>query len=448
MKFQNRKKELNELEEILDRDKFQLVIIYGRRRVGKTELILQATKNKKRLYYLAVGENNLERFYKASLSNLPEISKLKEDYEILFDHLKNKVEVIILDEFQEMIKEDANILNLLQSIADNILKSSSLKLFLVGSSVSIITSKVLDYASPLYGRRSASLKLKPLDFFDFAQFFPGQNLKEQIEIYSFADGIPYYLNMIELPFWNWIANEFQKKSTIFLDEIDFLMRYEFTRPGTYKSILEAIAFGNNTLNEIKMYIKSKRTDISPYLKNLIEVDMITREVPITENVNSRRGRYFLKDHFLQFWFRFIYPNLSSIEEGVFEIELIQKQYPAYLGPIFEDIIKNLLIRASDLLEFTKIGRWWWKDHEIDLLALNQLNKVVTFIECKWQKNVNAKRIMKNLIKKTEHVDWYSKERQENFMIFARSFYQTLTEYKGKNVKCYDLDDIERITKKR
>ncbi|MHA1149146.1 MAG: ATP-binding protein [Promethearchaeota archaeon] len=443
MEFKNRKREIKELNDILNKKSFQFIIIYGRRRVGKTELILHTTKSQNRLYYLAVGENNLERFYRMCESRFDDISKLKMDYEVLFQELKDKVDVIILDEFQNMISEDTKIVNLFQAIIDTQLQKSKLKLLFIGSSVSMIVSNILTHSSPLYGRRTGSIKLKAIDFFDLRNYFSDINLQELVEIYGFADGIPYYLNEITPPFWSWLSAELNRTSTIFKDEVDFLMKYEFTKPSTYKLILEAVSQGKTKINEIKDFINLRRTDISPYLKTLIDVDMVFREVPITENVASRHGRYYLKDNFLRFWFRFIYPNLSALEEGTFNIELIKQEYSSYLGKVFEDIVKNIIIRAK-LIKFTKIGRWWWKDNEIDLVALDDPSNTITFIECKWQEQVNAKKIVSRLIEKTTHVRWKLENRNEVFAVFAKSFSKTINIINDFPVICFSLEDLDEI----
>ena len=197
IQFKNRKKELYELKKILESNNFELVIIYGRRRIGKTALVLEATKKYNRLYFLATEENNLERFYDLCMKKFPEVRKLKKSYEILFDFLKDKVDVIIIDEFQNMIKENKNIVSIFQIIVDDILVNTKIKLFLLGSSVSMITSKVLSYKSPLYGRRTASLNLKKIKFKDLKEFFPKASFEELIKIYGFADGIPFYLIKID-----------------------------------------------------------------------------------------------------------------------------------------------------------------------------------------------------------------------------------------------------------
>lgn len=447
IQFKNRKNEINEIKEVLGSKKHEFVIIYGRRRIGKTELILKATEKKKRIYYLAVKEKNLERFYNICLKHYGEIAKLKKDWEILFEFLKDKVETIIIDEFQNLIQEDENILNIFQSIEDLILKGSKLKLFLLGSSISIITSKVLDYKSPLYGRRTGSFELTAVSFFDLIKFFPKIKIKKLIEIFGFADGIPNYLIKIDKEFWSWLKEEIEKKRTFLRDEVTFLMRYEFEDLSTYRLILEAIANGKTKLNEIKNFIKVKRTDISPYLSNLIEVKMIKRTVPITENIKSRKGRYYLCDNFLKFWFKYIYPNLSSIEEGIFDFNTIKRDYNCYLGYIFEEISKQYLIRKK-IFDYSKIGRWWHKDKEIDILALNEKTKQILFCECKWKDKVNVEKILKKLKEKAKYVNWNNEKRKEYYAVFAKSFSKRLDEWQGRKVYCFDLDNIEKVLNKR
>lgn len=431
MEFKNRKHELNVINDILNSNKFEFLIIYGRRRIGKTELILNATKNKKSLYYFSVGENNLERFYSLCNNFDNNTKKLKKDYEILIDYLKNEIEVLIIDEFQNLIKEDKNILNLFQYIIDSKLKNSKFKLILLGSSVSMISSKVLSYQSPLYGRKTYSMKLNSINFFDLKLFYPKKNIKELIEIYGFADGIPYYLIKIDKPFWKFIQSELIEKQFL-KDEVDFIMKYEFEDSSTYKLILEAIANGKNKLNEIKDFMKVARTDLSPYLRNLIDVDLIKREVPITENINSRQGRYFIKDNFLKFWFKYIYPNQSLIEQRAFNIDLIKKNYNNYLGNVFEEICKQYLIK-NKIIQFNKIGRWWHKEDEIDIVAFN--DKEILFCECKYKENVNPLEILKKLEEKSKKIEH---NKNQIFVIFAKSFSKIISKYNEKKVYCFDL----------
>ena len=443
IQFKDRKKERQELDEVLNSKTFEFIVIYGRRRIGKTELILKATENKKRIYYLAIGAKNLERFYNICIGHYPQVSKLKMDWEVLFDFLKDNAETVVIDEFQNMIQEDANILNIFQSVTDTILKDSPLKLFLLGSSISVMTSKVLDHKSPLYGRKTGSLELKSVSFFDLKEFFPKAGMEELVEIYGFADGVPYYLVRIDRSFWLWLKDEVEKERGFLKDEVDFLMRYEFEDVSTYKLILEAIAHGKTKLNEIKNYMNVKRTDISPYLRNFIEVGMIKREVPITENVRSRLGRYYISDNFLKFWFRYIYPNVSSIEEGIFDIDIIKGDYNRYLGHIFEDVSKQFLIKERDkIFKFSKIGKWWHKEREIDIVSLDESTEEIMFIECKWQ-DLSAKqvdKILAELKEKSKFVRWNDDTRKEQFAIIAKHI-KDKDKLRKKGVLVFDLADF-------
>ncbi|OYT53112.1 MAG: hypothetical protein B6U72_06840 [Candidatus Altiarchaeales archaeon ex4484_2] len=441
IQFRDRVEELKELKDVLDSDRFELTVIYGRRRIGKTELILSATENRKRIYYLAVGERNLERFYQHCLRHLPEVSRLRMDWETLFEFLKNNVEVIIIDEFQNLIREDENILHILQSITDSTLRDSQIKMFLLGSSVSMMTSKVLSYRSPLYGRRTGSMELKAIPFFELNKFFPGYGIKELIEIYGLADGIPLYLIKIDKRFWPWLREEITRGRSFLRDEVDFIMRYEFEDVSTYKLILEAIAHGKTRVNEIKDFMNVRRTDISPYLRNLLEVRMIQRTIPVTEKTTSRKGRYYLSDNFLKFWFRYIYPNMSAIEEGIYDIKQIKADYNSYLGPVFENVARQFLIKErKNIFDFNQIGRWWHKDNEIDLIALNEQTKKALFCECKWKENINPGKILNELRIKSGDFRWHNSERTEYHALFAKSFKEKIN---TPNTMLFDLKDLEK-----
>jgi len=402
-------------------------------------LVLKATENKRRIYYLGVGQRNLERFYNVCVQQYPEVSRLKIDWEVLFEFLKTRADVVIIDEVQNLIQEDINILNIFQSVTDLILKGSTLKLILVGSSVSVMTSKILSYKSPLYGRKTDSLELRAVPFFELSRFFPDSDIEERVEIYGFADGIPYYLVQIDKKFWQWLQDEMRRERFL-RDEVDFLMRYEFKDVGTYKLILEAIAYGKTKLKEIKDFIGVKRTDISPYLRNLAEVKMIKRVLPVTENIKSRRGQYYLSDNFLKFWFRYIYPNLSSIEEGIFDVDIIRDDYNSYLGHVFEEVCRQFLVKnVENFFSFTKIGKWWYKDKEIDIVAFNRSTKEILFAECKWKDEVNSKKVLADLEEKSEYVNFFKKSRRSHFVVFAKSFSK-----RSRNCLCYDLKDLERM----
>ncbi|MCD6372619.1 MAG: ATP-binding protein [Thermococcus sp.] len=410
--FVDRAEELKAIKERLSRDGFELIVIYGRRRVGKTRLVLEAIKEFPHVYYLAVEGDNLRHFKETAERVFPEVRYAREDWEALLHTLRDKI--IVIDEFPNLIKEDPGVLSVFQRAIDTDLSSSNTKLILLGSSLSMMTEKVLSYKSPLYGRRTGSIKLKPLKFFHLGEFFPRASWEELVEVYGMTDGIPFYIAQVRLPFWEWLEGELKNPVSFFRDEVDFLLRYEFTETRTYRRILEAIALGKTTPKEIRDFTGMRHSEITPYLRNLIETGLVLREVPITEKPSSKRGRYYVADNFLAFWFRFVYPNLSLIEEGIFDVSEIQQSYNHYLGPVFEKIARQFLIELSRSgklpFRFTKVGKWWRKGEEIDLVALNERERKALFVETKWKElsKREARGILSDLERKAELVgldDW-------------------------------------------
>jgi len=406
-RFIDREEELRSIRERLGSPRFELIVVYGRRRVGKTRLVLEAVKGTRHVYYLAVEGDNLRHFRRVASLVVPELRFVREDWEAYFNFLRDLV--IVIDEFPNLIREDPGVVSVFQRIVDTVLQGTRTKLILVGSSVSMMTSRVLSYRSPLYGRRTASLRLGPMGFFEIRGFFPGAGWEELVEIYGFADGIPFYLERVSTPFWDWLGRELARPDSFLRDELDFMLRYEFVEVATYKKILEAIAMGRNTPKEIREYTGLRHSDITPYLRNLIEVGLVRREVPVTESERSKKGRYYISDNFTAFWLRYIQPNLSAIEEGVFSIDTIRSDYPNYLAWVFEKIARQFLVRLNKQgrlpLRFTKIGRWWHRGEEVDIVALDPAGKKALLVEVKWSKlsERDAARIIARLEAKAEKI---------------------------------------------
>src|SRR3972149_11160153 len=190
--FVDRKTECEELKRVLDARGFAFAVLYGRMRIGKTRLLLESLKGRNHVYYLAVEKENLRYFSAAVIQKFPKAKNLKEDWEVLLDFLKDNAAVLVIDEFQNLVKEDKTVLSLFQRAIDTNLKNSELKLVALGSSVSMITSELLQYRSPLYGRRTYTKKVGAMSFLSVKGFFSEASAEELAEIYGFADGIPFY----------------------------------------------------------------------------------------------------------------------------------------------------------------------------------------------------------------------------------------------------------------
>jgi AAA+ ATPase superfamily predicted ATPase len=404
MVFADRERELKALEQRFSSDNFEFVVIYGRRRIGKTSLILEALKDKEHVYYLATeAKNNLAKFKRTVEAIFPSVRHVREDWESLLLALKDKV--IVFDEFPYLIKEDSSIVSVFQKIVDS-LRDSKTKLVVLGSSISMMEDDVLSYRSPLYGRRTGSIRLGELKFSDLRHF--GFDLIEAVRVYGFSGGVPYYITKVNTPFYGWINWELKKADSFIKDEVDFLLKYEFSEIATYKEILFAISLGKNTLGEIRDFVKVKG-EVSSYIRKLQRIGLVIKEIPVTEGITSKRGRYRIADNFTNFWFRFVYPNLSMIEEALYELP--KRDYEAYLGRVFERIAEEYV---KEKYTVNKIGRFWWKDIEIDLLALGGENVAG---ECKWSENVNPKELLHALKQKLKAVG----VEVDRFILFAKSF---------------------------
>jgi len=453
-KFVNRREELCILERCYKRRGFEFVVITGRRRVGKSRLLEEFLKNKPSIYLLCENRPyfyNLRKFSKiiSEYFNLPEVTlnSLRDCFELITKIYKEgKKLVIVIDEFSYLVKQNSEVVAEMQSIVDEILKDKNIMLVLSGSAVSLMQKELLTYSSPLYGRTTANIFLKPLSFDYLSEWFPKNRVEELIKIFSVADGIPKYLEFFEgRDVEKEIKENFFNPHSFLFREMIQIISEELRNTGLYISILEAISKGKNKVVEIANYAYIKASEVTSYLNILQNIGLVKRIVPLF----GKKGIYDIADNYTRFWFNFVSPHYSEIEEGFADNALndFEKNFNLYLGRIFENLILRL-IRSGFVklpISFTKIGRWWHKDNEIDIVALNESTKQILFAECKWQSNVNAKKITKELAEKSKYVDWCNEERKEYFAIFAKSFSKKIDEYKGRKVFCYDLRDLERIS---
>ena len=462
-KFVNRTEELSFLEERYKNKNFEFFVIYGRRRVGKTELIKNFLKDKEHIYFLcdkSGTERNVQRFKKSIAEFLKEPIIESNDLEEIFSYLAKKIKnkiIIVLDEFSYLTEKDSAISSVFQVICDEILKKENIFLILCGSSISMMEEGVLSYKSPLYGRKTAHIKLLPIKFKHFKEFFPSNEIEKNIEFYAILDGIPFYLEKFndKISLLKNIDEQMLSKKGQFYEEIDFLLREELREPDVYKTILDAIASGKTKVVDIANKSRIKVQDIDKYLKTLIRLGIIKKENPITE-VKSKKSSYLIDDNFFNFSFLFLEPNKSKIEIGELESteEKIKIEFSAFVGKKFERLIKNEILPLINIIDIQKIGKWWGykrennerKVIEIDIVALNEKTKEILFVECKWKEKVNALGIINELAGKSKYVNWYNETRRESYAIFAKSFDKKIEEFNGKKVYCFNLKDIENCLK--
>jgi hypothetical protein len=460
--FLDRKRELSLLRDRYQSGKAEFVVIYGRRRVGKTELIDQFIRGCKNGVRLLAREESkalqLSRFA-AKLGEFFQDEFLKKtpfaDWDGLFEYLSKKVNgrtIIAVDEFPYLIKEDRALPSILQDYWDNKLKNSKIFLLLCGSSISMMESKVLGHRSPLYGRRTGQLLIKPLRFIHILDYVG--DLENAIEFYSVFGGTPAYVMETDPKrdiFAN-IAEKILREDSFIYRDVEFVLRQELVEPRYYFSILLSIARGNHRMGLIANDTGLSKSIVNKYLSVLSDLQLVYHIVPVTESYRGKKGLWFLSDNLFDFWFRFVNPYIDDIERGRSGFILddhIRPFFNEYISRHFELIVQEFLeeMNVKSLLHsrFTKIGRWWHKDEEIDVVALNEQKKEILFAECKWQEKIDARKVLHELKEKAKHVDWNSKKRKEHYAIFAKGFRERIEE---ENVSLFNLEDLEKIWRTR
>ncbi|AMM55017.1 ATP-binding protein [Pyrococcus kukulkanii] len=436
--FVDRKRELEELEKSWESDKPELIVIYGRRRVGKTALALKAFEDKPVIYFLA-DEREIDENLKEFRSKIAEffkdeiLARSNLDWIELFKYVGNKGKVVlIIDELPYLVESYKAFPSLLQKAWDLYLQHSKVKLVLIGSSVSMM-EKLLGRKSPLYGRRTIQIKLRPLKYFHVKEFFPKYSEEDAIRVYGVVDGIPLYLKQFtdELSFWDNIRYNFLRKESFLYTEAEFLLRQEFREPRRYFSILKAISMGNTKFGEIVNATSLDKSTVSKYLDNLEEIHVVRKLYPAFEPEKRRNLRYEITDNYFKFWFRFIYPNRELIERELEEEALgkIREGFDHYMGGVFEEVARDFLWSK---FRFDAGGPWWRKEEEIDFVGVK--GNTAYFFEVKWSrlKVSEVHKILESLEEKAEKVNVKAKEKK--FGVVAK-------EFKRKEGLMFDLKDM-------
>ena len=452
--FVDREKELKILEDRYASGKAELIPIYGRRRIGKTELIKHFVKGRPHFYFLAKKKrltDEMERFRLRASETMNIFIPEVKTWEGIFEHiLKSGKErlVVIIDEFPFWIEKDASIVSDFQHLWDEFLKDKDIVLILCGSYVSIMENYVLGYKSPLYGRRTAQIEVDKLGFWEFVKFFPKWNLEEIIMAYGALDGIPFYIEKFDLDksFLENIKNNFWKSGSVLNREAEFLLSQELREVEVYLSIMRSIFEGASKLNEIATKSHVEVTNINKYLKVLIDLKFISTESPVLVSRPKRKNFvYKIADNFFNFWLSYVYPFKDDIE--IKEIEhlkmFFQKDYSRYMGFVFETVCRQAIPRLNIPLKPTKTGRWWHKDKEIDLVCLDENRKEALFVECKWAdlKEKGARKVLEELKEKSKFVEWQRKK--EYFGLIGKKVLGK-ENLKKEGFFVFDLEDFEKV----
>lgn len=435
--FVNRLAELDLLEKRFTSDKAEFFVLYGRRRVGKTELLARFCQGKRALFF--VSDLGSEISMRSAFSQLindtlfgPEqMDAVYSNWEAVFKALGNASKtdrlVVVLDEFPYLITTYPPVASILQKAWDQTLKNTKIMLILCGSYIGMMEESVLSYKAPLYGRRTAQYLLEPLQFKDARLLFADFSPEDQVRAYAIYGGTPAYLQTIDSKkaLDENIVDDILSRGSYLYDEVRFILQQELREPRNYFAILQAIAAGKTKLNEIKL--ATGLDGATAYLDTLQQLHLVERIVPVTTSQpqKSRRGIYRLKDHYLRFWFRFVHPNRSQLERSGSRLVLENQVLPEidhFASLAFEDICQQYfwLEGLSGNLPFQPInsGRWWNNSEEIDLVVLGEEEAIL--VECKWSSKPVGMNILANLERKAAIIQGDLGNKKIYFALCSRS----------------------------
>ncbi|MBL8860313.1 MAG: ATP-binding protein [Planctomycetes bacterium] len=374
--FLGRDSDLQVLDELDSSGKPELFVLYGRRRVGKTELLQQFCRTRRAVYFLAAQvreKDNLRAFRDALTDGIDDPLAANIEFPdwgaaltFAAERAKDERLVVVLDEFPYLCDATKGMPSLIQRFWDTRGKHSQLMLVLCGSQVSFMEREVLAERSPLFGRRTAQKRLEPLAPIEALPFFPKWKMKDRVLAFAILGGMPAYLRRFDdsRSLLENISRECLRPQGYLFDEVSFLLRTELSNPATYNSILAAIARGSEKVGDIALDVGIDSTTANKYLTTLRELSLVEREVPITDPdpLRSRRGTYRVADRFVAFHFRHIQQHAALVHAGrgarVLE-EFIQPDFERLYDEARTDfVLSHLRTTASDLIgeEIVEVGR--------------------------------------------------------------------------------------------
>lgn len=366
--FVGRQKELGVLEELADSSHPELYVLFGRRRVGKTELLQQFCRRRRAVYFLGAEvreKDNLRAFRDALAEGLEDPLAASVEFrdwtsalQFVGERAKDERIVLVLDEFPYLCESSPSLPSEIQRFWDTRAKKTHLMLVLCGSQVSFMEQEVLGERSPLFGRRTAQRRLEPLAPSDALTFFPKWALRDRVLAYAILGGMPAYLRRFEDQRTlqeNLLRECFRPEGYLF-DEVQFLLRSELSNPSTYNSLLAAVARDIDKVGDIALSVGVDSTHANKYLSTLRELRLVDRDVPLTDPdpLRSRKGTYRIADRFLAFHFRHIHPHASLIQAGRGGRVLEEFVEPDF-GRLFDDaavdfVIEHLRSHAAEVLD--------------------------------------------------------------------------------------------------
>ena len=455
--FIGREREVAALDRLYESNKFEFAVIYGRRRVGKTALINHFIDNKEAIYFMGVESNekqNLENFsksiieYSSGIEAETSFLSFQAALEYVFKLAEKKRFILAIDEYPYVARSSKSLASTLQLLIDKYKDTSQLMLILCGSSMSYMEDEVLAYKSPLYGRRTAQMKIFPFSFDEACRYLKNYSDEDKALAYGIVGGTPQYLLQMDdrLSIEDNIKNTYLNPISFLYEEPTNLLKQEVREPAIYMAIITAIAVGASRMSDISNKVGEDSNICANYLKSLINLGIVKKETPYGEKT-SRKSIYSIEDNMFRFWYRFVPNNNSVIMRGAADIvyRRIEPQLSEYMGAVFEEICKqylwNLLLNGNSPVEFSELGRWWGNDPiekkqtEIDIMG-EQDKQTALFGECKWTNEKVDLGVLETLIKRSNLFSYVN----VHLYLFSKSGFT-----KGCIDKANELGNVSLVT---
>lgn len=441
--FIGRQYELSVLEDTYKKSGFQMTVVYGRRRIGKSRLITEFIKNKRASYFVA-SQSTLEDNVKKWSAQV--VSDLAPDMEgVFFDDLegffrfvgnvaKNERVILALDEIPYMAEGDESFLSRFQVAIDTVLSGKNIYLIICGSAISFMEREILSEKSPLFGRRTNQIFLKPFDYLDSAKFVPKYGFEEKAIVYGVTGGVAKYLTLFDdsLSLDENLINNFFKPSGYLYEEPLNLLTQEFRTINTYNTVIEVCAGGANKVNEIADKAHVSTATLSYVLKGLCTIGVIAKVTPMTEKKNTKKTAYEITDGMYQFWYSFIPAAKAAIEMNrgdIFYENYVKSKLHSFMGSVFEEMCRHYVL-CSGLdgklkCLVTNVGRWWGPGHDrkptdIDVVGIDDAGKKAVIGECKFKNEVIDKEVCEALMDRRGLID--KRYEEVEYLFFSLSGY--------------------------
>lgn len=400
------------------------------------------------------GAQNLENFSKSIMefgTGIPvemAFVSFQAALEYIFQLAEKERLILAIDEYPYVARSSKSFASTLQLLIDQYKDRSKLMLILCGSSMSYMEDHVLSYKAPLYGRRTAQMKILPFEFEEVCRYYKNFSNEDKALAYGIVGGTPQYLLQMDdkKSIEENIKNTFLNPISFLFEEPENLLKQEVREPALYNAIITAIATGASRMSEISTKVGEDTSVCVSYLKNLMGLGLVRKVTPYGEKT-SRKSIYFIDDNMFRFWYRFVPQNSSAIARGAVDVAYrrIEPYLSDYMGKVFEEICKQylwkLLLTGKSPVEFKELGRWWGTDSsvhsqvEIDIMG-EQDQDTALFAECKWTNEKVDTGVLEKLAEKSRLFHY----RNIRLYLFAKSGFT-----KGCEDRAKEMGNVETVT---